>query len=410
MSRRGFVYFLLFLLTAISYIDRTTLSVAAPFIAEEFDVSPVAMGYLFSSFLWTYVLCLIPIGLAVDRWGARTVAAGGVALWSAATVATGLVHSYAAILATRLALGAGESTAYPAGVRVVRDWAPARERGLATAFLNGGSYAGPAFGALMTGWLVAVLGWRWGFVITGAIGFLWLVPWLLWFRSRPPAPESEALQDSLAEAANDAEPAPSSLGRLLRQRSVWGMALTQGCAVYTQYLFLTWLPSYLQATKGLNVQSAGLYTAIPYAGSVVLSLAACWLSDRMMTPEGVARGQRRTMVALMLVCSSVVLLTPLADGIGLVTLLITLSLTGIASAISLNFALASDLLHSPRDAGKVAGLLVVGGNVFGILAPIVTGYVIEGTGSYNGAFVIAGALLILGAAAALTMTRRRLTA
>lgn len=404
-NRRGFVYLLLFLLTTISYVDRTALSVAAPFIAREFDVSPVAMGYLFSSFLWTYVLCLIPVGLAVDRWGARGVAAGGVALWSAATVATGLVHSFGAILATRLALGAGESTAYPAGVRVVREWAPERERGLATAFLNGGSYAGPAFGALLTGWLVAAYGWRWGFIVTGAIGFLWLVPWVLWFRSPTVAASAEAFSPPV----QDSQPAspPSSLAQLLGRRSIWGMALTQGCAVYTQYLFLTWLPSYLQATKGLDVQNAGLFTAIPYAASVVLALGVCGLSDRLMTPEGVARGQRRNMVALMLLCSSVVLLAPLADGIILITLLTTLSLTGISSAISLNFALAGDLLRSSADSGKVAGLLVFGGNIFGLLAPIVTGYVIAGTGSYNGAFVIAGVLLILGAAAALTMTRFR---
>jgi ACS family glucarate transporter-like MFS transporter len=183
------------------------------------------------------------------------------------------------------------------------------------------------------------------------------------------------------------------------------MALVQGCAVYSQYLFLTWLPSYLQTTKGLDVQSAGIYTAIPYAASVVLALGACYLSDRRVTPEGLARGQRGRMVALMLLCSSVVLLAPLVDSIGAITLLVTLSLTGISSAISLNFALASDLSGSSQDIGKVASLLVFGGNMFGLLAPIVTGYVIAGTGSYNWAFGIAGILLLVGATTALTLAR-----
>jgi len=401
-ARRGFIYTQLFLLTTISYVDRAVLSVAAPYIADEFGASPVQMGYLFSSFLWTYVLCLIPVGLMVDRWGARGVAAGGIGLWSLATVVTGAVNSFGAILATRLALGVGESTAYPAGVRVVRESAPVRERGLATAFLNGGSYAGPAVGALLTGWLVATLGWRWSFVIAGLLGFLWLVPWLVWYRPARTGQGSDALPPTPVRGGT-----LRSLGQLLRRREILAMALTQGCAVYTQYLFLTWLPSYLQAARGLNVQSAGLYTAIPYAASVVLAFAACYTSDRLMKPAAIERGQRRGMVALMLMCSAVVLLAPVVQSTGTITLLFAISLTGISSAISLNFALASDLLHTPGDIGKVTGILVLGGNVFGILAPIVTGYVVEGTGSYSGAFLIAGGLLVVGAASVLMLARPR---
>lgn len=406
-KRRSLIYGLLFLLTTISYIDRTTLSVAAPEIAAEFHVSPVEMGYLFSSFLWTYLLCLIPVGLLVDRLGSGLMAAGGITLWSLATVATGVSTSFGFMLLTRLALGVGESTAYPAGVRVIRDSAPESERGVATAWLNGGSYAGPAVGAMLTGWLIAAFGWRAGFIVTGALGLLWLVPWLYWLRtSRASAPVAQAeMENRYRDSRTAGSGVPSGgLAALLRLRSTWGMALTQGCAVYAQYLFLTWLPSYLQAAKGLNVQSAGLYTAIPYAASVLLAIGACHISDRLLAPERIASGQRRRMVALMLLCSSVVLLTPAFDSMWMVTVLVALSLSGISSAISLNFALATDLLQRAEDVGKVAGVLVFGGNFFGILAPIVTGYVIAATGSYNGAFVIAGILLIGGAAASLLMT------
>lgn len=400
-THRGFIYVMLFLLTTISYVDRTTLSVAAPFIAEEFGLSPVAMGYLFSSFLWTYVLCLIPVGILVDRLGARYVAASGVTLWSLATVATGFVSSFGTLIATRLALGAGESTAYPAGVRVVRDCAPERERGLATAFLNGGSYAGPALGALMTAWLIAAFGWRWSFIVIGILGLLWVVPWLL--RFKPPQ------AGTVMAGMDTSHPplAPTPLKALLRDKSIWGMALTQGCAVYTQYLFLAWLPSYLQQTKNLDVQNAGLFTALPYAASVVLALLICHCSDRMLPPGSTQTGRRRFMVAATLMLASGIFLVPFLDSLWAITLLIALSLTGVSSAISLNFALASDLMRSPADAGKVAGILVFGGNIFGILAPIVTGYVIVGTGSYNSAFVIAGGILLAGATIAVTVVKPR---
>jgi len=404
---RHFAYLLLFLLTTISYIDRTTLSVAAPSIAEEFGLSPVETGYLLSSFLWTYVLALVPVGIWVDRSGARLVAASGVALWSFATVLAGFVHSFAALLVSRLALGAGESTAYPAGMRVVRDLAPPEERGLATAFLNGGSYAGPALGALLTGALIASFGWRFGFIVLGGAGFLWLVPWLLFYRG-----SSEALHPSPSVTEPDgtvSSEQAAGLGALLAKRATWATALTQGCAVYAQYFFLTWLPSYLHDVKGFDIQATGLYTAIPYAASVVFSLAICRLSDRLLRRGDTGKGQRRYMVGAMMLLSSAVLLTPFADSVGTIILLVSLSLTGISSAISLNFALSSDLLETSRDSGKAASILVVGGNIFGFLAPIATGYVIEFSGSYNGAFTIAGVLLLIGAISVVSLAtvRRR---
>ena len=232
-------------------------------------------------------------------------------------------------------------------------------------------------------------------VVTGGMGLLWLVPWLLSYRKPPPL------------AATRAAPAPTSASSvldLLGLRSTWGLMLTQGCVVYTQYLLLSWLPSYLQTEKGLNVQNAGLFTAIPYAFSIGPALAVCHLSDRLAKGR-THEGLRSRMVALMLLVSAVVLLTPFARSMWTITGLITVSLIGVSSAISMNFALASDLARSSRDVGKMTGITAFGGNAFGLVAPIVTGYVIAGTGSYTWAFVIAGALLGVGVVVALTLTR-----
>src|SRR5665213_1348010 len=146
--RRIWVCAFLFTLTAINYADRVALSVAATPVAQEFGLDKVQMGYLLSSFLWTYVLCLIPVGLLVERFGGKIVNSLGIFLWSTATVLTGFAPSFLFMLGSRLAMGMGESTSWPASNRIIREWFPASERGLANAIFGAGSAAGPAIGAV----------------------------------------------------------------------------------------------------------------------------------------------------------------------------------------------------------------------------------------------------------------------
>lgn len=411
--RRGWIALFLFSLAMINYIDRITLSFAIGPIAREFALDDVTKGYLFSSFLWTYTIFLIPMGMLVDRFGAKAIAGWGIAAWSVATALTGLAWSYPSLLFTRLAMGAGEASSNPAGARIVRQWIPASERGLLNAIFNSGSYAGPALCALVAGAIIEYSGWRTLFVVAGGIGAVWLVAWMIVF-DRPEnvrwlsEPErARILAERGATTGDlDAGAAPVGLLRLLRTRTLWGLALTQGCNVYSQYLFLTWLPSYLQATRHLTILKTGLYTALPYAVAVVLCIAIGRLSDRFLRHSGTATGRRRNVIAAAMAIAAVILAAPLVENIWIILALITVSLAGISSTTSLNFALLNDLLPNARDVGKAMGFLVVGGNTFGLCAPIVTGYAIAWTGSYDWAFVIAGALLIAGATATLTMTRR----
>jgi ACS family glucarate transporter-like MFS transporter len=409
---RFIIYLLLFSMLLINYIDRVTLSVAANSISTLYRLSPIQMGYLFSCFLWTYVLGLVPAGMLVDRIGVRKLCAGGIALWSLSTIATGFSSSFSMLVATRLTMGAGEATTYPSAGRAIQEWAPLKERGFAMSIFNSGAYAGPAVGALLVSWLIAGVGWKMAFVVTGALGFVWLAAWLMYFRR----PESASFVNPaeremiLSERSNDRPDTAggSSLRTLLRSPSTWGVALTQGCAVYTQYLFLTWLPGYLQTVKHFDIKAVGVFTAVPYVGAVILGILLGKLSDRLMKGSAQSSGQRRQMIAAMLLVSSVILLTPLVNQVWLIMVLFTVSLTGISTAIAMNVALTCDLLESSSDAGKATGIATLGGNVFGLLAPIVTGYVIAETGSYAAAFVLAGVLLLCGAVVSLTMTRKRI--
>lgn len=405
---RSWIYILLVTACSINYIDRVVLSVSAQPISKEFGISTIQLGYLFSAFLWSYLVCVLPWGIFVDRVGTRRATAAGMAIWSAATLLTGLSWNFSSAFASRLLMGFGESSTYPAAGRTIREWIPAGERGFATTVFNCGQNIGPALGLVLMSYLVSELGWRGAFYGAGSIGFFWLIFWLVFFRQPEDANfigEAERAK-ILAERGGKAIPGQSApMLALLKYKSMWGVFVTQGCAVYTVYLFLTWLPSYLQATRGLTLLKTGFYTAIPYTVAIVGTILIGALSDRLLRGVSVTSGRRRIMVVIMLLCSSGILMTPWITETWLLLTLFSVSLTSISSAVGLNITLTNDLVTNPGNVGRVNGFLVTGGNLFGVLAPIVTGYVISGTGSYDWAFVVAGLLLLCGALACLTMTR-----
>lgn len=402
------IYILLLTGCSINYIDRVVLSVSAKPISTEFGLSTVQLGYLFSAFLWSYLVFVLPWGMYVDRVGTRRATTHGMAIWSFATALTGLAGGFGSAFAARLLMGFGESSTYPAGARVIREWIPARERGLATTVFNCGGYAGPAFGSLMMAYLVGEFGWRGAFYFAAGIGFVWVILWHWLFRQPEEAGfiGEEERARILAERGGTATPGGGApVSALLRCTSTWGTFIAQGCAVYTVYLFLTWLPSYLQQSRHLTLMKSGFYTAIPYTVAMFGTIFMGWFSDRLLRNAPVNSGRRRKLVAIMMLCSSCLLLTPWIDNTNLILALFSLSLTCIGSAVGLNIALVSDLLRDPANTGRAHGILVTGGNLFGVAAPIVTGYVISITGQYDYAFLVAGVLLLVGATAAMTMTR-----
>ena len=411
-KKRIWIYVFLFTLTLINYVDRVSLSVASHALKEEFDISPIAMGYLFSSFVWLYFIALIPMGYLVGRYGPKSVNSYGIGVWSIATVCTAFTTGFTSLITCRLIMGAGEATTYPAGARVVRDWMPVGERGLATAVFHSGSLVGPAVGAIGFGWLITAFGWRIAFVVAGAIGFVWLAAWLKWYQHPSKAPWLSAAE--LAEitadetAAASRAPAAPALGfaGLVRSRTMWAIGLSHGCAVYATYFFLTWLPTYLQAEKGLTVMTSSFYTAIPYLGAAVLAVLIGRLSDKLVRPQAAANGQRRFVVGAVLVASSAIFLVPLLASTWAILLVITLSLATCASAISLNLSLVNDLVRSGEDVGTAAGFITAVGNLFGLLAPIATGYLVANTGGFAMAFTVVGALLIVGAVLSVFGARR----
>ncbi len=411
--RRGWIYALTLALVTINYMDRSALGVVAQAVRGEFKLSPVEMGYLFSSFLWTYVICLLPIGIMLDRFAARNINSIGIALWSLAMAATGGVWSLGTLIAARMVMGAGEATSIPSCGRIVREWMPAQERGVANVVWSAGSFVGPALGAVITASIASAWGWRAAFVILGLLGFVWLACNLVWF-DRPEKvgwlsdeERKKILSERSAGSPDEigVHGSPGVVLELLRSPSQWGAMIAQASGIYTLYLLLFWLPSYLQDTKHLTIMKTGLYTAVPWAIAVPVSIIIGLVSDRLLQNDTLLAGGRRTVVIACILLSAVIVFVPFTENTSLILALFALSLSGINAFISLNLSLVTDLVHNARDVGKAITLTILSGNLCGLLAPIVTGYVVAGLGAYDWALWIAGILLGIGAIALATMTR-----
>lgn len=417
-GKRFFISLFLLSNIAINYIDRVNLSVAAPAIAKQFGWNPAQMGWLFSAYLWTYAIFLIPCGWLADRFGARRISAVAIFLWSASAMLTGCATSIANMIAARLGLGVGEAATIPVSNKIIRDWFPRQERGFATTLFHSGIFITVAFSSPLIAWLVLRTGWRGSFFISGSLGLVWLLFWLRWYQPPEKCPWLAPEERQFIMKNREREPpsgAPNiypkadiahAVGSLLRQQSMWGLTLALGCVNYMNYVFLTWLPSYLVQVRGMNLLGAGFYTGIPYLVGAILEIVVGKLSDLTIEPERLKQGARRYQVVAFMILSSSILMINYSHSVLSVLAVISTALACNTIVIALIYALTNDLIVDSRSAGAAFGFLLLGGNLIGLAAPIVTGYLVKTTGGFNSAFVLSGALPLIGAVITLTLTRR----
>ncbi len=412
-SSRLWVMSMLFTASLINYIDRVSMSVAAPAVSKEFGWDPATMGLVLSGFMWTYAIALVPMGYLTDRLGPKKLNTFALSFWSLAAMATGGAFNLVSMMVSRLALGAGEAATMPSNSKVVRQWFTIHERGLATALARSGAEAGPAIGMPIIAWLLSEYGWRMSFVITGAIGFVWLFFWLKFFRNDPQEctwvsqEERRYIKENTDPPKAAEKPVDLGLiGRLLKTRTMWGLMLAQGCIMYTQYLILTWLPTYLMNVRHMELMKASLFSSFAFVTAWVLGIAVCALSDKLLTPEKVRQGHRRKLVVFFMCLASIFVFTSFVEGAVAIFVIITLVKTFLSSTIGLNMTLTNDLVANPKNTGTAFGLLLLGGNLFGAFAPVVTGYLVKSTGNYASAFLLAGLLIIVGAAIEFFMARK----
>jgi MFS transporter, ACS family, D-galactonate transporter len=373
---------LLVVSVAINYIDRGNLSIAAPMLKDELGISAARLGILLSAFFWTYAAFQIVSGWLVDRFEVSTVIAGGFLLWSAATAATGLVQGFASLLILRLLLGIGESVAYPCYSKILARHFPEHQRGVANSLIDAGSKCGPALGVLTGGVLMARFGWRPFFIVLGLGSLLWLP---LWFRWKPERP---------AAAATASAEAPS-IGAILRLRSAWATFAGHFCSNYFWYFLLTWLPFYLVRERHFSMNKMATMGALAYLVSAASTTITGWVSDR-----AILRGVSPTRVRK--TCTGAGLaLTTISAGVALVpdpraAMAVLMAACAAYGVYASSHWAITQTLAGPVAAGKWSGLQNFIANLAGVVAPAVTGFVVDRTGQFFWAFIVSAAVALLG--------------
>jgi len=366
----------------INYVDRGNLSIAAPMLKDELRISATQLGILLSAFFWTYA-CLQPIaGWLVDRVNVNWVIAGGFFLWSAATAATGLAHTFSVLFALRLLLGIGESVAYPSYSKIIALNFPEEHRGLANSVISAGLLLGPGIGMLLGGTLMGMFGWRPFFLVLGLASLLWLVPWIKWM---PKARASNTL---------GATGAPS-LAEFLRLRSAWGSCVGLFSGNYVNYFLITWLPFYLVRERHFSMSTMARIGGLAYLLGACSSTFSGWLSDRWIMSGGTPTRVRKTFTGGGLTLAGTFL--GLSAATGPRTCLVMLVLGVISFGVtSSNVWAITQTLAGPQAAGRWTGFQNFIGNLAGVLAPALTGFVVGRTGHFYWAFAILLAVTIMG--------------
>jgi len=360
----------------VSFLDRVSLSAAAPQLARELSLGPAELGILFSSFLWCYALMQVPVGIVVDRLGVTRVGRWGAFLWSVAAMATAFAGGFGGILAARIVLGIAEAPSFPAVSKATGHWFPRRERARATAIFDASAKFSNVIGIPLIAFVVVRFGWRWGFGLTSAISFAYFVAFYLLYRE--PSSDGRLSQQergyilsggSVPEGQSESGTL-KMLSYLLGQPKIWGLAIGFGAYGYSFYLFLTWLPEYLVSTHGMTLLRSAGYTAMPWAFATVTDLAVGG-------------------------CLAIVGATRTTDP-AWATFWISVSLGGLAAAAPVGWSIPS-LIGPKGGVGAVGGIMNFAVNVMGIAAPIVTGLIVRQTHSFTGAFLVAAAILLVGA-------------
>lgn len=384
---------LLALAVFLNYVDRGNLATAAPLIKDALRLSATQVGVLISAFFWTYTPAQILVGWLAERINPYRTLALGLAIWGVATALTGLAGSFGVLLALRLALGVGESAAFPCSSKLLAQHLPHERLGAANGLIGVGLALGPAFGTFFGGMIMAHTGWRATFILFGLASLLWLIPWGLATR----------------RAGRQADDGPGlgapSFAVILARRETWGASLGHFCGNYAFYFVLSWLPLYLVKTRGFTVSGMASLGGLIYLVYAASTLATGWLSDRWMEAGASANLVRKTFGVI----------GPIGVAAALAACAVGDRQTSVAALFAAGFFFGfgtpnvfaiAQIVAGPRAAGKFVGVQNFWGSVAGITAPLITGVVVDRTGSFTGAFVLAAIISLLGIAGWVLMIRK----
>jgi MFS family permease len=389
--QRWWLLVLLFSAMLISYAHRSALSVAAPFISADLNLSKTEMGVLLSSFFWVYAFMQMPAGWIVDRFGVRRAYSLGFIFWSLASAATGFGVGMASLLGLRIATGAGQAITFPASSRACANWFRQPERGTVTGVYLTGVRMGAALVSWLGAYFLARYSWKLFFLLIGLTPLVWLLPWnrfLGKWETRTTEPQgAQTNQASFFESL-----------LLLRHRSVFGIFLGFFAYDYAWYVFLTWLPSYLKDERKFTTSEMGIYSATPLVAMSVIIILAGVISDWLVKRGNDERFVRKAFIIAGLAIGCLIVPAGIVADKMTAVWLLTISLCGLGLASPNTWTLTAAVCQK-KIVGTVAGIQNFGGNLGGIIAPALTGFIAHKTKSFAIALAVTGAVLVVGMAA-----------
>lgn len=393
---RYLLFGMVFLMYVINYGDRAALSIAMPALGTDFALTPVQIGWISSSFLFSYVLLNLPSSIVLDVYGTRVVGALAVGFWSIAMMLGGLARSVLQFILTRIMLGAGEAPTFSLGSSIVRQWARVGERGIIMTVILCGMQAGLAGGTIAGAWLIGWFGWRMEFIILGALGFVWAAAWVVACRETPPA--GQVLPDRGLISVRE-------VGSLFLSRSFCAIVVAQCCGNYLNFLIMSWLPLFLMKQLHVDMLHAALDGTVCYVAAAVVAIVCGTVGEHWIVRRYPGRAARRLVVCVFFGCAALIGLLPFVHATTAVVALIAFSLGSMIAGNGANMALLADLLRAHGKIGTVTGLTLTFSNFMGMIAPIATGYIVAATDSFDATWYVCAAGLILGGLLSLRLVR-----
>ncbi|MBS1815030.1 MAG: MFS transporter [Acidobacteria bacterium] len=409
--RRWRIAALLGLGVLVNYMDRVNLSVSHDALHQSFAISDVTFGYLLSAYNFTYCLCQLPMGVVLDKFGVKRVGRVSTFLWSIASFAAAIANSVPAFFGARFLLGIGESPIFPSNAKAIGHWFPRHERSFATALFDSAAKFSSAIGVPLIGILLLHVGWRMSFAFTGLISLIYFVLFTTIYRE----PEEDARltpeewahihsQHTSTEVLHE-KGFQFTLPQLLMQPKVIGLSLGVCAYNYVFYLLLTWLPTYLSQSLGIDLLHSFLYTGFPWLVATAVDLAVGgWFVDWLIH-RGVHPGKLRIGVLIIgMIFGLGILGAAPAHTAASALFWITISLAGLSAAAPIVWS-APSLIAPRANVATVGGIVNFSGQLAAITAPIVTGYLVARTHSFASAFVVAGVCLAVGTLSYATLLR-----
>ncbi|MDE2006145.1 MAG: MFS transporter [Rhodospirillales bacterium] len=399
---------MLLLTGAVNYIDRVALAIANPLIRQDLHLSIAEMGVLLSVFLWTYCFAQLPVGFAIDRIGPRILLGVGAVIWSLAQVFAGFVGSMAEFAWTRVLLGIGEAPQFPLDAKVVRTWFNVRDRGTPTGIFNSASTVGPAIAPPLLTFLMLSFGWRSMFIIIGVVGIAIGLIWWAVYRD----PESCALNAEEQRYLDDGEDHThgervsfAEWRSLFGYRTTWGMIFGNFGNGYMIWLYAAWLPGYLEIQRHISIPHTGWLAAIPYVFGIVGSLFGGWFADRLVAWGFSPINSRKLPIIVGMVgaagCTIFAALVP-SNSAAIAAISVALFLGNMAGATIWALAVVAAPSKGVASLGSMQNF---GGFLGGALAPMLTGFIVQASGSFVPALILSAVVSVASAFVYLIVVR-----